>query len=192
MDRISTDADAWHDALRMVTLRRGCLLWLLTTCLLWADGGKLILRQQAGPLTISVFCSPETARVGAVDLSVMVQRTQDQSSVTDADVKVRLTHSGVDGISDVFAPATHAKATNKLLYAAQVNLPATGTWKLAADAQSRAGSAEVAGQLVVLPPATPLQSYWPFFAVVPLLIVLFLINQRLRKKRGLNRWRARA
>ena len=176
----------------MSTIPRLWLLGLLITCPLRADGGKLILRQQAGPLTITVFCSPGTVRVGAVDLSVMVQRTQDQSSVTDADVKLRLTHSTSSGISEVFAPATHAKATNKLLYAAQVNLPSAGTWKLAADAQSKAGSAEIAGQLVVLPPASPLQAYWPFFAVVPLLIILFIINQRLRKKRRLIHPRARA
>jgi hypothetical protein len=158
----------------------------------FADGGTIILRKQAGPLTISVFGSPEPLRVGAGDLSVMVQKSDDNSSVLDANVKLRLSHSSSEGISEVFAPATHANATNKLLYAARVNLPAQGVWKLVAIVDSKLGNAEVAGEINVMPPQPPIVAYWPYFAVVPLIIVLFVINQWLKSKRKIGSPRVRA
>ena len=109
-----------------------------------ADGGKLLLRQQTGPLIVSVFSSPDTLRVGPADISVMVQKSSDKSSVLNATVKVHLSHTTAGDISEVFAPATHKNATNKLLYAAHVNLPVAGSWKLAADIESSAGSSEIA------------------------------------------------
>ena len=172
--------------------------WLLTTVLLssalylYGDGGRLILQNQAGPIAVSVFASPDTLRAGPADLSVMVQKTQDQSTISDADVKIRLSKTTPEGISEVFAPATHAKATNKLLYAANINIPVPGAWKLVVEIDSKTGRAEVAGEVKVLPPQSKLAAYWPFFAVVPLLAILFFVNQWLRRKRDLARPRARA
>ena len=152
-----------------------------------ADGGTLVLRQQAGPLTISVFSSPNPLRVGRADLSVMVQRSSDQSSIMDATVKMHLSHSTPGEVSEVFAPATHAKATNKLLYAAQVNLPAPGSWKMTAEIASRSGNAEIAGEIDVLAPLPPLLKYWPYFALLPLVVLLFVFNRWLRRRRVTNR-----
>ena len=150
---------------------------------LLADGGALLVRQSAGPLTISVFSSPEPLRVGANDLSVMVQRTGDKSTVLDANVKLHLTHKTSDGISEIFVPATHAKATNKLLYASPVNLTAEGPWKLVATVDSKAGNAEVAANVNAMPAEPRIFAYWPYFAVVPLVIILFATNQWLKAKR---------
>ena len=157
---------------------------LLAASILWADGGTLVLRKQAGPFVISIFSSPETLRVGRNDFSVMVQRADDQSSLLDATVKVRLTRATTDGISELYAPATHANATNKLLYAAHVDVPSVGVWKLAADVETKQGNAEVVGEVQVKPPQPPLLAYWPYFAVAPVLIVLFVINQWLKKRRS--------
>ncbi len=168
------------------------ILALLSARFLLADGGTLILRQQAGPLTISIFSSPQPLRVGPGDLSVMVQKTLDKSTVLDARVSFRLTHATSEGISEVFAPANHAGATNKLLYAARVNIPAQGAWKFVTNIDSKFGKAEVAGQIDVLPPQAPIAAYWPYFAVVPLLIILFVINQWLRSKRDVKSPPARA
>ncbi|HEX4164544.1 MAG TPA: FixH family protein [Bryobacteraceae bacterium] len=173
-------------------MKRVAFFGFMTAALLLADGGTLLLRKPAGPFTIGVFSSTDTLRVGPVDLSVMVQNTRDQSSVPDADVKLHLTSSTRGGISEVFAPATHAKATNKLLYAANINLPSAGAWKLVVDVQAKPGNAEIAGEITVLPPQSRLAANWPYFAVVPLLAILFAINQWLRKKRSLPGPRARA
>ena len=39
----------------------------------WADGGLLRTRQQAGPFIVSIFTAPEPLRAGPVDVSVLVQ-----------------------------------------------------------------------------------------------------------------------
>jgi hypothetical protein len=151
--------------------------------LLFADGGTLLLKQQAGPLTISVFGAPEPLRAGPADLSVMVQQTNDRSTILDATVKFHLIQSAAGDISEVFAPATHANAANKLLYAARVNLPKPGVWRLIAEVESKRGSAEVAGEINVLGPQPAIVTYWPYFAFVPLIIMLFVINQWLKRNR---------
>ena len=171
---------------RLLALALLARVWLL------ADGGTLILQKQAGPLTISIFSSPEPLRTGPGDLSVMVQRSADKSSILDADVKLHLTQANPNGIMEVFSPATHANATNKLLYASRVNIPAQGVWKLTATIGSKLGSAEVAGEITVLPPQPPMLKYWPYFALVPVIIVLFAINQSLKRKRKSSNQRARA
>ncbi len=150
---------------------------------LLADGGTLLLRQHAGPLIISIFSTPEPLRVGSGDISVMVQKSEDKSTVLDATVKLHLTHTTPDGISEVFVPATHAKATNKLLYASQVNLAAEGSWKLVSTVNSKVGNAEVAANIDVMPPEPRILAYWPYFAVVPVIIILFAMNQWLKAKR---------
>jgi hypothetical protein len=170
------------------------ILFLLSVCpaVLVADGGALLVRQNAGPLTISIFSSPEPLRVGTGDLSVMVQRSNDKSTVLDATVKLHLTHKTPDGISEVFVPATHAKATNKLLYASQVNLTAEGPWKLVTTVDSKIGNAEVAANIDVMPAEPRIIAYWPYFAVVPLIIILFAINQWLKAKRKITNPRVSA
>ncbi len=192
MDSLSTYADARDDELAMRSIYGVISLALVCAGSLSADGGTLILRQTAGPLTISIFSSPEPLRVGAGDISVMVQRSDDKSTVLDATVKLHLTHTTPDGISEVFVPATHAKATNKLLYASQVNLTADGAWKLVSTVDSKAGSAEVAVNIDVMPPEPRIFAYWPYFAVVPLIIILFAINQWLKAKRKATNPRVRA
>ncbi|MBV8865032.1 MAG: FixH family protein [Acidobacteriaceae bacterium] len=168
------------------------LVFLIAAEIIFADGGTLVLRKQAGPLTISIFSSPEPLRVGPADLSVMVQKRNDKSEVLDAKVSLHLTHSNPDGIAEVFARATHANATNKLLYASRVNLASAGVWRLAAMVDSKNGSAEVAGEVTVRPPQPPILAYWPYFTLVPLIIALFVVNQWLKGRRKLRRPLARA
>ncbi len=92
----------------------------------FADGGTLLFRKPAGPFVLTAFSSPAPLRVGRADLSIMVQKENDQSTVLDAVVSVRLKRSVGGTIVEIVAPATHARATNKLLYAANVTLPSAG------------------------------------------------------------------
>lgn len=176
----------------MMTLLGRLTLLFSAAGLLLGDGGTLVLRKQAGPLTISIFSSPEPLRVGSADLSVMVQKSQDNSAVLDANVRMHLRQSRADGIAEVVAPARHNDASNKLLYAAHVNLPSAGKWQLAATVESPNGSAEVASTINVQSRRSPLVAYWPYFAVVPLLVLLFAINQLLKSRRNAKRPRVHA
>ncbi len=141
------------------------------------------LRKQAGPFEITLFSTPSPLRVGRADLSVMVQRVSDQSPVLDANVKLHLRRRGGDNIIEVFAPARHENATNKLLYAASVNFIRAGDWLAEVEVIEGGATADVAGQVTVLPASAPLIAYWPYFALVPLAIALFVFNRWLRQRR---------
>lgn len=139
--------------------------------------------KQAGSLEITLFSSPTPVRAGVADLSVMVQNAADKSPVQNATVKLHLSRTANGSIVDVFAPATHAKATNKLLYAANVNIPSAGMWQASVEV-SAAGVAETAsGMISVLPPQAPAVNYWAYIALLPFVILLFIFNQWLKRRR---------
>ncbi len=164
-----------------------CAMAAVATAVVWADGGSVLFRKQAGPFIVTVFAASLPIRAGAADLSVMVQRVSDEASILDATVNVHLRQSAAGKIEEVVAPASHARATNKLLYAAHVTIPSTGKWTLGVDVKQKDGSGSASAELNVLPQAGPAESYWPYFVIVPAFIVLFIVNRWLRKK-----WRVRS
>ncbi len=168
---------------------RGIWAFLLTT-LLFGDGGTLQLRKPAGPWMVAVFSMPAPLRVGNADLSVMVQKSSDQSSVLDAKVSIHLKKSSATEVQEIIVPATRAQATNKLLYAARINLPSSGKWRLEVDVTDQGSAASASGEINVLPEQAPLQSHWVYVALVPFVVLLFATNQWLKKRRRLRRSRA--
>ena len=168
-------------------VRQGILLFVLTSSL-WADGGKLLFQRKAGAFNISLFSAESPVRVGKADLSVMVQNSSDQSPVLDADVLLHLVRHDANSISSVSAPARHEKATNKLLYAALLDVTSPGPYRVEISVQTKKESALVTGDLEVQPPLPPILAHWPYFVALPVVVVLFVFNQRLkRKRRAANR-----
>jgi hypothetical protein len=167
----------------LICVKLSRVVLALAPLLLLADGGSLVLRKQVGPLTISIFSAPQPLRVGSADLSVMAQQINDRSTILDATVKIDLIKPGADDISNISVAATHANSTNKLLYTALVTLPSPGVWRVAATVESSRGSAEVAGEINVLEQQPPIITYWADFALVPLIVLLFIINRWLKRNR---------
>ena len=151
---------------------------------LWADGGKVVFQRKAGSLNITLFSTESPVRVGRPDLSVMVQNTADQSPVLDADVIIHLIRHDANTISGISAPARHDKATNKLLYAARMDINAPGQYRVEISVQNKKESALVAGEIEVSPPEPPLLAHWPYFVALPVVALLFALNQRLKRKRN--------
>lgn len=172
----------------------------------FADGGVVRWQGASGPFIITVFTSPAVLRVGPCDVSIMVQRRDSNEVVLDGLVDLFFVSpaGAVVAIGDPFcgtdrgavpsgsgsnrtAPqgvrATHERATNKLLWAAPVNFPTAGTWRLRFGVRhlDLAASGECA--LPVLSGRTPFASVWPCFAVPPVLIGLFATHERLRRRR---------
>lgn len=152
----------------------------LTAALLFADGGAVQIRKQAGPLLITVFGDPVPLRVGSADLSVLVQTALESSAVLDATVVLHLSKPGEP---DVDVSATRAQAANKLLYAAHPVLPSAGAWHLDVQVRSNGSAVDAAGEILVLPRSTSLNASWPYFALVPAGVLLFLVNQWLKNRR---------
>lgn len=94
-----------------------------------ANGGTTLWIDRVGAYEITVSGSPFPLQVGLNDISILLGRLSDAQLVLDA--VVSLTAEPIDhaGTPQTF-PATHANATNKLFYAANVTFPTSGRWQL--------------------------------------------------------------
>jgi hypothetical protein len=185
VDTISADANARHAALSRIRILAGLCL---ATRFLFADGGIVQFQKQAGPFFITLFSAPVPLRVGVADLSVMVQKIEDRSPVLDCDVVLQLSHPGE---RDIRLAATRAQATNKLLYAGQPALRRPGKWHVDVEIKARGDTVRVAGDMIVLPEEAPLIAHWPYFALLPVAVALFALNQWLKARRRFRNPRAR-
>lgn len=156
---------------------------LLAAGILLADGGTVQFHKQAGPFDITLFSSPVPLRAGRVDLSLMVQNLTDHSHIHNANVTVHLRKSTAENVVEIMAPATHAKAANKLLYAAEMTIPSPGEWRVNVEIDAAGATATATGEIEVLPPQAPAVTYWGYFALIPFAILLFLFNRWLRRRR---------
>lgn len=163
MDRFPAHANARDDY-----VVSGKFLWLLALpVLLRADGGKLILHGADAGETISVLADPFPLRAGQqTDFSVLVQKGEDPA--LDGAVHLQI------GAADL--NCTHARATDKVLFATGYRLPSEGRTDLTATH----GAAHVRGTVNVLPALSPVVSYWPYFLICPVAVALFALNRRLR------------
>jgi hypothetical protein len=177
VDSFATDADAWHVALRTVLKIVAALC--LASCL-FAHGGVLLWRKQTGPLVVTLFSAEAPIHAGIADLSVMVQKTGAADAILDAAVQLIASKPDTPSIA---VQATHSLAANKILYGASIDLPTPGVWDVQIKVKSEALTGAVSGTLDVEPAQPPLLAYWPYFAVVPLAILIFALNQWLKRKR---------
>lgn len=164
------------------------VLFLLASAgLAFADGGAVVFRAPAGPFDVAILSKSDAIRVGPNDLSVMVQKGQ--SNVMDASIQVHLTRNAGGEIERLTAIATHAKATNKTLYAASLNMPSPGVWRLSVDVSAAGEKGTAADNIHVLSALSPAATYWPYIAMVPFAALAFVLNRWLRKKMGVGRYR---
>ena len=166
---------------------RVAFLILLASEILPGDGGALQFRTRAGSFLLTVFSAPMPLRVGSADLSVMVQKASSQDVILDARLLLDLTKPQQREMHEIVVPATRDQAANKLLYAARMTFPSAGQWRLNLSVTANGETAHGSGDLAVMPGQTPLQAYWPYFAVPPLAILFFVMNQWLKGKRRARR-----
>lgn len=158
-----------------------------------ADGGAVLSQQISGPYRVTLFGSPAPLRAGPADLSVLLQDAKTGAPVLDQTVALEL-QAAADPRSEAWVPpccsmklrpatvpATHANAQNKLLYAANLLLPASGPHQILIRIGEEKNQPALA-RVDVRPPAAPLSSYWSYLAMPPLLVGLFALNQRLRRR----------
>ncbi|MFZ0594532.1 MAG: hypothetical protein WAM39_29015 [Bryobacteraceae bacterium] len=143
-----------------------------------ADGGAVQFRQRSGPFIITLFSSPVPLRTGESDLSVLVESAVGNQPVLDASVKIELSQPGFRLRMD----ATHVQASNKLLYAALPEIPKPGNWTTIVSVTQGDSKIEVRGTVNVISGPPALVSYWPYFAIVPCMVGLFVLNQILKSK----------
>jgi hypothetical protein len=156
----------------------------------FADGGAVLSQATAGSYRITLFGSPSPLRAGPVDLSVMLQDAKTGEPVLDRPVTITV-RAASNQKTEAWVPpccsmktqsaavaATHAAAQNKLLYAANLILPASGPHDLVVQI----GDLSAESRIDVKPPLSAGASTWPWLAAPPLLVGLFALNQRLRRR----------
>jgi hypothetical protein len=155
---------------------------ILAPARLFADGGTVQLRKEAGALLITVFTSPSPLSAGPVDFSLLLQTRNGLEPVLDADVSMRLRTDASD--TEIQARPTRQQAQNKLLYAAPVTLSESGKWRLALTIFRNGERTDATGTIDVAPaPEKPL-SYWSYIAFPPVMIALFVVRERLISRKA--------
>lgn len=141
----------------------------------WADGGLVRISQPAGPFVVTVFSAPTPLRAGPIDLSVLVQDPDGDRTVLDAEVHVSMYQVG--GSRHLHTSATHDQATNKLLYAALLDLPEPGAWEVKLYITRGSQSAELSFLVDADPPLPPWRAYWFYFVLPVVGIVVLTLHQ---------------
>lgn len=148
------------------------------------DGGTVRWTGKKDGYRITVFTAPTPFRAGPVDISVLVQDAQTGEPLPQARVTVRM--SKLDD-QELEYPATTEAATNKLLHAAQFDLPEAGRWDLQVQVEGSQGLAVLGGEMEAAEPLPRWLELWPWFSWPGLAIVLFGVHQVLARRNCVGR-----
>jgi len=148
-----------------------------------ADGGVVFCRRTGAPFDITVFFAEMPLRPGLADVSVLLGEPEGQLPILDAQVFIELEHER--GMI-IRAEATRSQARNKLLYCSLIDIPLSGRWKIRVHVMHGNQAAEVLNDLVVAAPQPLLLSYWKLTAAPPIIIILFVVNQWLRRRSSIS------
>lgn len=160
-----------------------CFLFSALAQTLTADGGVVVARHEEDSLQVTVFAEPFPVRAGPADFSVLLQNGQDP--ILDADVKFSLTQTGPSGEvylapccsmqgADGSLAASRSHSGNKMLYSTIMTLPGSGKWELGVIVAREGILHTFSVPLDVRPPLKPVQAWWPFLALLPLGILLYV------------------
>jgi len=112
--------------------------------------------------------------------SFLLENVGDPCPVVDAEVFIDLKN---EAGATVNAEATHRQAQNKLLYCSLIDLPEAGNWKAKIIVKEGGETGEALGDLTVIGAQPMFFAYWKLMAFPPVIILLFIINQWLSRRR---------
>jgi hypothetical protein len=146
-----------------------------------ADGGTVRLSRRVGDCRVTVFTAPTPLRVGPLDVSVLVQDAENRRLLPDAAVVVRLTPEGRSE-PILRRTASAEQATNKLLRAAQFDIPEAGSWQIAVELDSPRGSGTVAFPVEVGTATPRWWELWGWIVWPAVPVAVFLLHLVLERK----------
>jgi hypothetical protein len=182
-------------------VRYFCLVLLVTSAvgMAFADGGSVQLRGTAGRFEVTLFAEPPTVRAGQVDLSALIQDNGTGQPVLDATVTLQLVPVQVQKSGPpAWSPPScaveppkdlnrvrllHSGANNRLLYGAQIQIPAAGIWHIRAEINQGTDQATLEGDMGVASALPPAASYWPFFFLPIAVIGIYVLRTSIVKQR---------
>ena len=116
-------------------------------------------------------------------MSVLVQDLAG-APILDAEVTLRFDPPGRGELGRSPSARSRAQATNKLLQAAQVDLGEVGEWRLGVSVRRAGQASDVSCPLPIAPATHRVKALWDVLALPPLMVVLFALNQTLRRRRA--------
>jgi hypothetical protein len=137
------------------------------------DGGTMLLHQDAGAFTITLFAAPQPLHVGAADMSVLVQDRSSGEVLLDPVIDLSV---------GTQAPVrlTRGQASNRLLQAAAVHFASPGKWRLTLVVRRGGDLATLSTECTVEPDRSRATMVW-FYVLLPVgVILLFVIHQALK------------
>jgi hypothetical protein len=146
-----------------------------------ADGGAMLLHQDAGAFTITLFAAPQPLRTGDADLSVMVQDRSSGEILLDPIIDLTVAPKP-PGASPQTVRLAKGQASNRLLQACTVHFPAAGTWHLALLIRRGNEHAQLSTECTVEPNRSRATLVW-FYILLPVgIVLLFVIHQVLKTR----------
>jgi hypothetical protein len=150
------------------------------------DGGTMLLHQDAGPFTITLFAAPQPLQAGAADLSVMVQDRNSGEVLLDPVIDLSVAPEAERALQQTVRLA-RGQASNRLLQAAKVQFSRAGKWRLTLLVRRGNDAASLSTECTVEPDSSRAMLVW-FYILLPVgIILLFVVHQGLKlrqKKRG--------
>jgi hypothetical protein len=157
-------------------------LILCPSSFLWADGGTVRLAEQNGNYRLTVFTSPTPVRSGPVDVSVLVQEAETGELASGVHVTIQAEPRDSGGVA-IDRLATTEAATNKLYYAAAIDLPEPGWYSVEVSIDGPRGKAVAHFEMEAADPLPSWLAVWSWVAWPGLAILLFGVHQVLVRRR---------
>lgn len=158
----------------MKGLRRLAAVFILATGTVAAhgDGGTMLLHQDAGPFTITLFAAPQPLEVGEADFSVLVQDRSSGDVLLDPILDLT--------VSGTTVRLTRGEVSNRLLQAATVHLSSPGKRRLTLAVRRGSEVAQLSTDCTVEPDRSRATLVW-FYVLLPVgIILLYMIHQGLK------------
>ncbi len=156
-----------------------CLMLILGATAARADGGAMLLHQDAGAFTITLFAAPQPLHVGAADLSVMVQDRSNGEILLDPVIDLTVApQAGGGTVHTVRLSRSHTG--NRLLQASTVYFSTAGKWRLTLAVRRDSDTAQLGTECTVERDHSRAGLVW-FYLLLPVgIILLFVIHQVLQ------------
>ena len=131
-----------------------CLMLIVGATAARADGGAMLLHQDAGAFTITLFAAPEPLHAGAADLSVMVQDRSNGEILLDPVIDLTFAPQAIGGTVHTVR-LSRGHAGNRLLQASTVYFSTAGKWRLTLAVRRGNDTAQLDTECTVEPRSLP-------------------------------------
>jgi hypothetical protein len=143
------------------------------------DGGTILLHQDAGAFSVTLFAAPQPLHAGPTDLSVMVQDRTSGQVLLDPTIDLTIAPEAAGAMQQTVR-LEKGQASNRLLQAAGVRFPNPGKWRLSLVVRRGTEVAQLSTDCIVEPDRSRAVLVW-FYVLLPVgIILLFALHQGLK------------